>query len=68
MLPVFIVTSLSPYGGAKAYMLNFSRSLYNEMACENAQVDVVCLAPGQVVSGMNEGPPTAMVRSMQVPS
>lgn len=52
---------LSPYCGAKAYMLNFSRSLYNEMTCEKQQVDVVCLAPGQVISGMNEGPPTTMV-------
>jgi len=39
----------------------FSRALYNEMACEKEQVDIVCLAPGQVVSGMNEGPPTTMV-------
>jgi len=31
------------------------------MACEGAQVDVVAMAPGQVVSGMNEGPPTTMV-------
>ena len=52
---------LAPYSGAKAYMLSFSRALYNEMRCENREVDVVCLVPGQVVSGMNEGPPTMMM-------
>lgn len=55
------ISSLSPYSAAKSYNLKFSHSLYNEMACENAQVDVVAMAPGQVVSGMNEGPPTTMV-------
>lgn len=29
------------------------------MRCEGNQVDVTTLVPGQVVSGMNEGPPTA---------
>ncbi|WPG98642.1 NAD(P)-binding protein [Acrodontium crateriforme] len=52
---------LAPYSGAKAYMLGFSRALYNEMHCENRNVDVVCMVPGQVVSGMNEGPPTTMM-------
>ena len=31
------------------------------MHCEARQVDVVCMVPGQVVSGMNEGPPSLMV-------
>ncbi|UZJ54395.1 hypothetical protein CBS101457_003715 [Exobasidium rhododendri] len=52
---------LTPYSGAKSYNLKFSHSLYNEMACEGTQVDVVAMAPGQVVSGMNEGPPSAMM-------
>lgn len=41
--------------------MNFSRSLANEMMSEKVDVDIVCLAPGQVVSGMNEGPETIMV-------
>jgi 17beta-estradiol 17-dehydrogenase / very-long-chain 3-oxoacyl-CoA reductase len=52
---------LAPYSGSKAYIMGFSRALYNEMRCENREVDVVCLVPGQVVSGMNEGPPTMMM-------
>jgi 17beta-estradiol 17-dehydrogenase / very-long-chain 3-oxoacyl-CoA reductase len=52
---------LAPYSGAKAYMMGFSRALYNEMRCESREVDVVCMVPGQVVSGMNEGPPTMMM-------
>lgn len=31
------------------------------MICEGTQVDVVAIAPGTVISGMNEGPPTMMV-------
>ena len=31
------------------------------MICENTKVDVVAMVPGTVISGMNEGPPTAMV-------
>lgn len=31
------------------------------MHCEKVQLDVVCMVPGQVVSGMNEGPPALMV-------
>jgi 17beta-estradiol 17-dehydrogenase / very-long-chain 3-oxoacyl-CoA reductase len=52
---------LTPYSGAKAYNLHFSHSLYNEMICENTKVDVVAMVPGTVISGMNEGPPTAMM-------
>ena len=52
---------LAPYSGAKAYMMSFSRALYNEMRCESREVDVVCMVPGQVVSGMNDGPPTTMM-------
>lgn len=33
------------------------------MAEEGVEVDVVCMAPGQVVSGMHEGPPGLMVCS-----
>lgn len=35
------------------------------MRCEGNQVDVTTLVPGQVVSGMNEGPPTANMPSSQ---
>jgi 17beta-estradiol 17-dehydrogenase / very-long-chain 3-oxoacyl-CoA reductase len=56
-----LFTSLSSYSGAKSYNLKFSHSLYNEMACEGKQVDVVAMVPGQVVSGMNEGPATTMM-------
>lgn len=52
---------LAPYSGAKAYMMAFSRALYNEMSCESREVDVVCMVPGQVLSGMNAGPPTMMM-------
>ena len=31
------------------------------MECEKVQLDVVCMVPGQVVSGMNLGPPSLMV-------
>lgn len=51
---------LSPYAGTKGFDVSFSRSLWNEMAIERQQVDVVCLAPGQVVSGMHKYPPTLM--------
>lgn len=56
--------SLSPYIGTKGFDVSFSRSVYNEMAVEKAQVDVVCIAPGQVVSGMNSGPATIMVNNI----
>lgn len=52
---------LTPYSGAKAFNLHFSRSLYQEMLCEGTLVDVVAMAPGTVISGMNEGPPTTML-------
>lgn len=55
------MNSLSIYGGTKAYNLQFSRSLYNEMVLEDKEVDVVCMVPGTVISGMNEGPPTNFV-------
>lgn len=58
--------SLSPYIGTKGFDVSFSRSVYNEMAVEKAPVDVVCMAPGQVVSGMNSGPATIMV-SARIP-
>lgn len=51
---------LSPYAGTKGFDVSFSRALWNEMAVERQQVDVVCLAPGQVVSGMHRHPPTLM--------
>ncbi|PWN29153.1 NAD(P)-binding protein [Jaminaea rosea] len=51
---------LSPYAGTKGFDVAFSRSLWNEMAIERQDVDVVCLAPGQVVSGMHKYPPTLM--------
>ncbi|CAO1633687.1 unnamed protein product [Parajaminaea phylloscopi] len=52
---------LSVYSGSKAYNLQFSRSLYNEMVLEDQNVDVVCMAPGTVISGMNDGPVTSMM-------
>ncbi|KDN41234.1 NAD(P)-binding protein [Tilletiaria anomala UBC 951] len=52
---------LSPYCGTKGFDVSFSRSLYNEMWAEKQKVDVVCMAPGQVVSGMHEGEPGIMV-------
>ncbi|UZJ54102.1 hypothetical protein CBS101457_003422 [Exobasidium rhododendri] len=52
---------LSPYCGTKGFDVAFSKSLWNEMRCEKQNVDVVCMVPGQVVSGMNEGPPGLMV-------
>lgn len=54
---------LSPYIGTKGFDVAFSQSLYNEMAISNNQVDVVCLVPGQVVSGMHVGPESLMVPS-----
>ncbi|CAO1630775.1 unnamed protein product [Parajaminaea phylloscopi] len=51
---------LSPYVGTKGFDVAFSRSLRNEMAVQKEQVDVVCLAPGQVVSNMHPYPATLM--------
>lgn len=54
--------SLSIYNGSKAYNMQFSRSLYQEMISENnTQVDVIAMLPGTVISGMNEGPPTSFL-------
>lgn len=47
--------------GTKGFDVAFSRSLRNEMACENANVDVVCMVPGQVQSGMCLEPESLMV-------
>jgi 17beta-estradiol 17-dehydrogenase / very-long-chain 3-oxoacyl-CoA reductase len=58
--------SLSPYCGTKGFDVAFSKSLWNEMQCEKVQVDVVCMVPGQVVSGMNLGPPSTMVSISRV--
>lgn len=55
-----VLPSLSPYCGTKGFDVAFSKSLWNEMHCEKVQLDVVCMVPGQVVSGMNEGPPALM--------
>lgn len=61
---------VSPYTGTKGFDVSFSRSLYNEMRVDDGaspggfapfDVDVCCLAPGQVVSGMHHGPRTLMV-------
>lgn len=54
---------VSPYIGTKGFDVAFSRALYNEMAIENAQVDVCCIAPGQVQSNMHTGPTGLMVPS-----
>lgn len=51
---------LSPYAGTKGFDVSFSRALWNEQAILGTQVDVVCLAPGQVVSGMHKYPATFM--------
>lgn len=56
--------SLSPYCGTKGFDVAFSRSLHNEMVCENEQVDVVCMVPGQVSSNMCLEPVSMMVSSL----
>ncbi|CAO1636947.1 unnamed protein product [Sympodiomycopsis kandeliae] len=56
---------VSPYIGTKGFDVAFSRALYNEMAVEGQQVDVCCIAPGQVQSGMHEGPTGLMVPSSE---
>lgn len=58
---VLLLPSLPVYGATKAYNLQFSHSLYNEMILEDAPVDVVAMIPGTVISGMNDGPPTNFV-------
>lgn len=52
---------LSPYMGTKGFDVAFSHSLRSEMICENEQVDVVCMVPGQVQSGMCAEPVSLMV-------
>lgn len=47
--------------GTKGFDIAFSHSLRSEMLCEEAQVDVVCLVPGQVQSGMCAEPESLMV-------
>lgn len=60
---------LSVYSGSKAYNLQFSRALYNEMIMEGQAVDVVAMVPGTVISGMNQGDPTSFVsRTREVQS
>lgn len=54
-------SSLSPYMGTKGFDVAFSHSLRNEMRCEGASVDVVCMVPGQVQSGMCSEPESLMV-------
>lgn len=54
--------SLSPYMGTKGFDVAFSHSLRSEMLCEGADVDVVCMVPGQVQSGMCLEPESLMVR------
>ncbi|PWN88300.1 NAD(P)-binding protein [Acaromyces ingoldii] len=51
---------LSPYAGTKGFDVAFSKALYNEMRSEQQQVDVVCMAPGQVASNLYKGPITLM--------
>ena len=52
---------LSPYMGTKGFDVAFSHSLRSEMICEGEQVDVVCMVPGQVQSGMCAEPVSLMV-------
>lgn len=53
------------YSGTKAYNVLFSRSLYNEQLAQSTNVDVVCVVPGTVISGMNDGPPTSFMPTSQ---
>lgn len=52
---------LSPYMGTKGFDVAFSHSLRSEMLCEDEQVDIVCMVPGQVQSGMCAEPESLMV-------
>lgn len=47
--------------GTKGFDVAFSHSLRNEMMCEGTLVDVVCMVPGQVQSGMCAEPESLMV-------
>lgn len=47
--------------GTKGFDVAFSHSLRSEMLCEGANVDVVCMVPGQVQSGMCLEPESLMV-------
>ncbi|PWN44468.1 NAD(P)-binding protein [Ceraceosorus guamensis] len=52
---------LAPYIGTKGFDVAFSDSLRNEQISEGTQVDVVCMAPGQVQSGMCNEPVGLMI-------